>query len=487
MINLAAFALLATSAPQRASLRVGLISFTYPPWTTRDAATGAYTGGFMVEFYREMGVVGGFDIEFVPLTDPNYFNDFTKTTIKYLDAGLIDLAFDVNTSLTAGYLATTPFLMFDFMLLTRKTTGAVDTWQVFAPFSSGLWAAFGGAVLFGAFVMQTIANIDAGRPLASWCSRGGGGGGSGGGGAATYTYHALAALLGGDEYDLYHVPRLGLGRLYRLGLLFLVLVFGATYTANLAAFLTKPTFTLHGPQSVAELRHATVCSRWPGIRVAETALWFRRVRYPPASLTVAEREPWARAELQAGACDAVLEMAVNAKAESLRFCDTMHLVPGVGILPVVDYNLMRGGDLALWRNVSSAILATLGRPAYTEMLARNMRFDQSCPAAGAAETSKITVERMSGAFFVFFCCGVLAIACTAAARVAGVGGAVDGAPEKPTEEVQNAKLDAKLNAVLAELKVLREEVRPAQSGEQGLVPAGGGGGGTTAKVKKTLI
>ena len=38
---------------------------------------------------------------------------------------------------------------------------------------------------------------------------------------ATLANHALAALLGGDEYDLYHAPPLG--RLYRVGLLFLVL------------------------------------------------------------------------------------------------------------------------------------------------------------------------------------------------------------------------------------------------------------------------
>ena len=37
------------------------------------------------------------------------------------------------------------------------------------------------------------------------------------------------------------------------------------FQANLAAFLIKPTYTIHGPQDYAALKSATVCNRWPGL------------------------------------------------------------------------------------------------------------------------------------------------------------------------------------------------------------------------------
>ena len=42
-------------------------------------------------------------------------------------------------------------------------------------------------------------------------------------------------------------------RVARLGMLLFVLVFGATYTANLAAFFTKPNFRLIGPTTAEAL------------------------------------------------------------------------------------------------------------------------------------------------------------------------------------------------------------------------------------------
>ena len=48
-------------------------------------------------------------------------------------------------------------------------------------------------------------------------------------------YQPWAALLGGEEYEFTTGP----GRIFRLGLLFLILITGAKYTANLAAFLVQ--------------------------------------------------------------------------------------------------------------------------------------------------------------------------------------------------------------------------------------------------------
>ena len=109
-----------------------------------------------------------------------------------------------------------------------------------------------------------------------------------------------------------------------------------------------------------------------------------------------EREAWARQKLQSGTCDAIVEIAVNAKKESLNHCQTMHLNPQLNILPITDYNLMRGGsiyDVELANNISEAILQVLGSTSYNEMLARNFRFSETCGEVGTDEM--ITVEQVS--------------------------------------------------------------------------------------------
>ena len=75
-------------------------------------------------------------------------------------------------------------------------------------------------------------------------------------------HSTTAAFLGGNEYELYHC--VGVGRLYRVGLLFFVLVLGATYTANLAAFLSKPNIKVLGPNNLADLKEPKVCCKWLG-------------------------------------------------------------------------------------------------------------------------------------------------------------------------------------------------------------------------------
>jgi hypothetical protein len=61
----------------------------------------------------------------------------------------------------------------------------------------------------------------------------------------TALYHTAKAQLGEDDYQQYlETP---MGGLYRVGLLFFGLIITATYTANLAAFLTNSNINYYGP------------------------------------------------------------------------------------------------------------------------------------------------------------------------------------------------------------------------------------------------
>ena len=71
----------------------------------------------------------------------------------------------------------------------------------------------------------------------------------------TMLYHSAVLLLAGDDLEWRGAP----ARTFRIGFLFLALVTTATYTANLAAFLTRPNLQIHGPRNMEELRSAVAC------------------------------------------------------------------------------------------------------------------------------------------------------------------------------------------------------------------------------------
>ena len=81
--------LLPAPASGKRRLRVGLAPVDLPPWSTCArsvcSSSAAYVDGFFVKYYAELGRIGGFDIEFVPITDPGYLTDFTGTTERWLD------------------------------------------------------------------------------------------------------------------------------------------------------------------------------------------------------------------------------------------------------------------------------------------------------------------------------------------------------------------------------------------------------------------
>jgi hypothetical protein len=358
-------------AAARQKLRVGMMFATMPPWVIRDPSTGEYTGGFHTLFYTELGKIGGYDIEFVAFP-PEFINDFTGTVTKLLDENKIDLGWDSPSTnmLVSGYLYSPPMVRLNVNMATKKTVRKASYFQVFAPFENALWGAMIASIFFGAFVLcflQGIVSAENGymmRLMEAVKDFPG------------FFYHTFAAMLGGDEYDLYHSP--WAGRVYRLGLLWLVLITSATYTANLAAYLTKKEYIIHGPRTLEDLKRSTnpVCWRWP--QYVHTVVPFVReksaILMPPSSMAAADRIAWGQQNLQNGTCDAILDINVNLKPESLGLsgdpeaCHNMHLNQDAEFGFNNNINIMRWSDRDLYHNVSQHILALTMTPQYTRII-----------------------------------------------------------------------------------------------------------------------
>ena len=431
----------------KTKVRVGMFGATFPPWAARDAETGEYTVGFHTEFYTELGRVGDFDIEFVPFP-PDFINDFTGTVTRMLAADEIDLGWDSPGSgsmLAPGFLYTPAMLNLEHVVLTKRTVRPVSVFSVFDPFTTGLWLTLLGTAAFGALIMALITAVAGSESVFETAARFPG-----------FLYHTLAALLGGEEYDLYHCPLWG--RLYRLGLLWLVLITSATYTANLAAYLTKQDYVIHGPKRLEHLKRwpKPICYRWPQF-AGMLKDYVGELLLPDSGVDMLARIAWAQDNLQNGTCDAILDINVNAKPESLQNCRTMHLNTNIAFLNNHNLNLMRGNDTELNFKVSKAIMDVRLSPAYPRILKDTIGFGTSCEETLAAANegfdseglTSITVERMSGTLVIFAAFSVLALASTLTQRL------VMGRPlyekEEMREEVQNEKLDAKLDKVLSKL------------------------------------
>ena len=146
-------ACLCSAAYARRTLRIGMWHSAWPPVSIKyDEVKNEYIGGLLVDLFREFGNVGNFDVEFVPFTNPNYFDEITATNIAAINAGEIDAAFDVNATLTPGTAITPTFLLTYNQILTKKTRRPPGYWQIFSPFTIEVWVTLAGCILFGALV-----------------------------------------------------------------------------------------------------------------------------------------------------------------------------------------------------------------------------------------------------------------------------------------------------------------------------------------------
>ena len=351
------------------TIRVAAFKYTVDPWFEVDITTGQPVGGFIYEFFQklssvciEFDYIPCYQFEWVPLEDNRYYNgDFSVVNHKYLMNNTIDIAwsFDRKSSYVYPDLILTQSMYNQWYLgLIRKFKQSKNAFQIFAPFTFQLWLVIIGCIFFGGIVLYLLMVLSSTKHMTYLTP-------------LSYFYHVFAALLGGDEYRLYQIPPIG--RVFRLGILFLALVLTSVYTANLVAFLTVPTYVYSGPQSMSDLTSAIACVPYrgtPGQYLVPS--YAKTVITAPPDVDTLSQYDWSIKSLHAGDCDIIIDVEGNIINKALNNCDTLYIPPNIkfGATPV--FNVMRKSDSELERNISLGILALLQVADYLTLLSKEI-------------------------------------------------------------------------------------------------------------------
>lgn len=374
-------------------LRVGIPQFTFLPWTEFDSLTGNLVGGFLLEFYNLLGsaciknkFLSCYHIEFVFINDIRYFQgEMSIVNHEYLSNNITDLTWGYDSMLTTEYsdlIITQPMVSSWYVGLIDKTTLSTNMFQIFSPFTTDLWYVIICSAFFGALVLYCLTSISSDRrmEISSYF---------------TYLYHTSATLLGGDEYDLYNIPPIG--RLYRLGILFVVLVTSATYTANLAAFLSIPNYKYNGPQSMSDLQNSIACVPFPdspGKYIIQK--YVKKNIFPPSTLNILSHQSWSLDALHNKECDVIIDLDLTLITQSLNNCGNTYLATNIQFSQIPVFNIMRKSDFDLERNISYSILTILQQPEYRNILENTIGVGKSCDTSNLSGTQPIGIQQMSG-------------------------------------------------------------------------------------------
>lgn len=237
-------------------------------------------------------------------------------------------------------------------------------------------------------------------------------------------YHAWAAVLGGEDYEWMTWP----GRIFRVGLLWLVFYSTSTYTANLAAFFTQSPFEVHGPQDMAALQSTVVHVRDESF-ASVFSPYVKGIEYAYGSLTpgplglidgITPHIPiayeWLKEQLRSGKALAVLVPESLVHIWEVENCGSFAVAKSIAFAEFQWELKFRLEDIRLANDWKAAQAWYKGTPEYTEMLKRHLRVGLSCDGGGDEELAKVSLESQSGVFIIAG--GICAIAlCVAMAEL----------------------------------------------------------------------
>jgi len=335
------------------------------------------------------------------------------------------------------------------------------------PFSAGLWAAVSAAILATALCIA----------LTEWMWPSSPGQENG---LSEYAkprtllkllYHAIAVQLGGEDYEWLTSP----GRLLRLGVLFFALVLSNTYVANLAAFLSRPSFTLGGPTSIHQMRQTIACL--PDADGEARQAFLGNV-YEGSWQECTDR---LRAGAQRAAVDIIVANEISLTTWGQQQCcsepgcekpddlgwakDVIFGYDRFGFLvydsPGAQLGATMGDKDGAALTLSAVISLFIRHPAYSSLFQEVGLDTRPCVVTSVSETDPISFDQMAGLFIV------LAVVCSGALVSAALGhlllrSKLSKKLMRPTtcEEVTTSMTDGEmLKEILHMLKAQKDHVQ----------------------------
>ena len=495
------------------TLRLGLFPFTLNPWQSLKAGCGIthmqtfgqqceHDGGYVVEFWdmvtTELGAIGTFHVDWsivMRQDQPLGPRAFACLEMRTCDAVFFDYADGPNYSPLppppepasgadppAGGQPPDPFAMFppgDTSSYTYTAPIWFDAWTglvlqtrreetmlgALEPFGISLWVAlliFLLAVIPSLLVLLAVLTSSAEKPRKLRALPGT---------LAHALYHSLAICLAGEDY----VWHSGAARLLRLGLLIVVLVLQATYTANLAAIFTRPVFKTHGPASMEALRGSVACTSYapyykyvaPHVRTVLTPpIYANNSDGVPDQTTDDDRRAWCHERLIDRTADVWLEVKSVARPIALRHCPSTARSRALAIVPAIHFGpgafgfAFRNEDSAKAHHFSAASIHAL-QYAPSATIALNAKYlgeGQVCQPVDFAQLARVEFAPMVGVFLAFAAfagAGVLLGMCQWVGRYRKAAGQEE---EETAAEEANMTEGGMLREVLGRIGKLQSEI-----------------------------
>eukprot|EP00931_Biecheleriopsis_adriatica_P012609 TRINITY_DN113808_c0_g1_i1.p1 TRINITY_DN113808_c0_g1~~TRINITY_DN113808_c0_g1_i1.p1 ORF type:complete len:540 (+),score=67.43 TRINITY_DN113808_c0_g1_i1:22-1641(+) len=216
-------------------------------------------------------------------------------------------------------------------------------------------------------------------------------------------YHIGAFLFSGEEYEWTTWP----SRMLRLGMLVILLVSTASYTANLAAFFTAPDFKILGPRDMMHLQSASACTTW-SLSVPAAENFVASLVTPPAHLErVQEREDWCIQKLKSREVDVFISSVFEMRLAVKRYCSTLALNPNIKFGSLAPGILVRSSHIPMEfvRNMSAAIVHHKSTPEFADALSDQFLVGTTlgeCDRhALLTDTTPLSLESQRGLFYSF--------------------------------------------------------------------------------------
>eukprot|EP00240_Pyramimonas_obovata_P001147 CAMPEP_0118936964 /NCGR_PEP_ID=MMETSP1169-20130426/21223_1 /TAXON_ID=36882 /ORGANISM="Pyramimonas obovata, Strain CCMP722" /LENGTH=478 /DNA_ID=CAMNT_0006880441 /DNA_START=285 /DNA_END=1721 /DNA_ORIENTATION=- len=407
---------------------------TYDPSDSVTPFTGAVPS-LIDAIFMELGA----SFEFVPISGTD--NQTAQGRLEAMEAGDYDVS--VHFSITekevkpihmGGYglghefIHTLPFYQSEIAGLTYRTKAGHGLWRFTEPFTAGMWASVGLTVIGFALSLVLVEHFQrcskndligfshANLHLSSWSVYG------------RALAQSVLELLQGDSAEFQgdsagEISALVLFPL-RAGSLLLALVVLASYTANLAAFFTRPSWTVHGPSSMDELMTATVCTTlYTEYTMYSEELQQNLTSGPSplrplvgdiflgdASLSADDcavgwntcQQEFCAEALRTGRADIwVDEKNALHRYQVFGRCDNFTKATFLGEMPLLTtaYLFALPSNGPLITNISAAIAFLIAQPAYSRVVDSALGIRQTCPSDGSG-TDAVAASSMIGLFLV---------------------------------------------------------------------------------------